>query len=655
MATKNVMFCFFTVMFFFYSGYPSLSAETVTGEETGYLSTQIDDMIVNLPSGVQLPITFFAATRNLIHQDEQEASLTQFAYTPLLYFVSFSDGAQNVRYKVYDNHNGTYNIELRLANYNNQLKNAAANWLSTKLGRTVTEHAVQLLPIYQLSITERSSGLKVELPESGRTDTSLIVTPEQTIFFQNLSPADKDRLKENLDSGNAYFVFEYIYNKGSTSTNYVSITYSDIRNTRIFHTLTGRGGSGMVTREGAAHIAREVAQQLRLFTYIEDEGDKADVLTDLKKVFFDKLHLVNEINFENAENLRVLNSLSIDPGGVDFMAQRLNTLHDILKTSHDYQTVQNQTRDLQTEGAYEEYKGKLNFKSDDDVNTISKETFDHDWTGNNWQSVPKTIKLYQINDSDFVSNTVIRDVRVRPRFTPTQKTVGTITQTFPTEQELVRSIPQDLNQSFVLAPIGSVIAYAGPVDSAHSLPTNWKLCDGSPLKKSDYPALFNAIGITYGDGRDFQDHKVLDYDFNLPDYRGYFLRGVAGESHRDPDIALRTAMRQGGNIGDSVGSVQEDAMQSHTHRGAIATVQVQTGSGAEVLRGDDGNAKVGGFTATDGVGTRQFVGVPRGYDPHDDKEVRLSPPFDPNIWPPKPKTGETRPKNVNIYYIIRVR
>jgi microcystin-dependent protein len=78
--------------------------------------------------------------------------------------------------------------------------------------------------------------------------------------------------------------------------------------------------------------------------------------------------------------------------------------------------------------------------------------------------------------------------------------------------------------------------------------------------------LFGVIGITHGGG----DGVAT---FNLPDYRGRFLRGVDGDAGVDPDSASRSAPQAAnsavtggsGNTGDNVGSVEGDAFASHAH------------------------------------------------------------------------------------------
>lgn len=103
-------------------------------------------------------------------------------------------------------------------------------------------------------------------------------------------------------------------------------------------------------------------------------------------------------------------------------------------------------------------------------------------------------------------------------------------------------------------PAGAVLTFAGS-----SCPAGYLLADGTAISRSGtYTALFDAIGIAHGSG----DGTTT---FNLPDYRGLFLRMVDGSAGRDPDKASRTAMNTGGATGNNVGSVQSDGFASHTH------------------------------------------------------------------------------------------
>ncbi len=96
---------------------------------------------------------------------------------------------------------------------------------------------------------------------------------------------------------------------------------------------------------------------------------------------------------------------------------------------------------------------------------------------------------------------------------------------------------------------GKVEAFAG---DASSVPVGWLLTDGSAVSRAVFADLFAVIGSTHGEG----DGATT---FNVPDYRGRFLRGVDGAAGRDPNSGGRSAMNAGGNSGNAVGSVQGGA------------------------------------------------------------------------------------------------
>ena len=101
-------------------------------------------------------------------------------------------------------------------------------------------------------------------------------------------------------------------------------------------------------------------------------------------------------------------------------------------------------------------------------------------------------------------------------------------------------------------PTGMIAPFAMP-----TVPVNWLACNGQAVSRTTYAALFAVIGTMYGQG----DGSTT---FNLPDYRGYFLRGWDNGAGRDTDAASRTN-RGDGTGGDNIGSKQEDAFKSHNH------------------------------------------------------------------------------------------
>jgi microcystin-dependent protein len=95
-------------------------------------------------------------------------------------------------------------------------------------------------------------------------------------------------------------------------------------------------------------------------------------------------------------------------------------------------------------------------------------------------------------------------------------------------------------------PIGSVITM-----TENTIPTGYLYCNGQAVSRTTYAGLFALIGTKYGTG----DGSTT---FNVPDFRGYFLRGQNDGSGNDPNASTRTNSGNG-TTGDAVGTKQDDA------------------------------------------------------------------------------------------------
>lgn len=93
---------------------------------------------------------------------------------------------------------------------------------------------------------------------------------------------------------------------------------------------------------------------------------------------------------------------------------------------------------------------------------------------------------------------------------------------------------------------------------------NWFLCDGQAVNRVTYSALFEIIGTNFGEG----DGVTT---FNLPDYRGKFLRGLGGNSAEDIYTSQEESLP---NITGFVGYVP---FKSTTNEGALSS-KSQSGS-----------------------------------------------------------------------------
>ena len=90
-----------------------------------------------------------------------------------------------------------------------------------------------------------------------------------------------------------------------------------------------------------------------------------------------------------------------------------------------------------------------------------------------------------------------------------------------------------------LLPAGAVQAFA-----MNRAPSGWLACDGAAVSRSTYAALFAELSTGYGAG----DGSTT---FNVPDLRGYFVRGFGTNSD--------------GTSAGSFAVKQADNFKSHTH------------------------------------------------------------------------------------------
>jgi microcystin-dependent protein len=194
-----------------------------------------------------------------------------------------------------------------------------------------------------------------------------------------------------------------------------------------------------------------------------------------------------------------------------------------------------------------------------------------------------------------------------------QMQVGTLkTANFPTDGITTAKIADGavtaakLASSVIFVPSGAVMAFA-----MNSVPTGWLFAEGTAVSRSTYANLFAAIGTTYGSG----DGSTT---FNLPDLRGYFVRGAGTNSD--------------GTAAGTFGAKQADDIKSHKH-------SIYSAAG----------------DASDSGGGAGY-GISNDFDspsiPNGSAVLRT------NALGPPTGTGitnvETRPKNITMLYCIKI-
>jgi microcystin-dependent protein len=137
---------------------------------------------------------------------------------------------------------------------------------------------------------------------------------------------------------------------------------------------------------------------------------------------------------------------------------------------------------------------------------------------------------------------------------------------------IIKSSTKTSKGTAVTIPAGAVIPFAGINIAA--LGNQWLMCNGNKLNSGSYKALYTAIGVIHGgSGQPY---------FYLPDYQGYFLRGVSGLSLNDPDAGERTPPQptlpvgQQGVTGNNVGSVQSWATAQGSNQFSLSVPNLPT-------------------------------------------------------------------------------
>ena len=131
----------------------------------------------------------------------------------------------------------------------------------------------------------------------------------------------------------------------------------------------------------------------------------------------------------------------------------------------------------------------------------------------------------------------------------------------------------DGNYDFLIVndsvPVGSIQAYGGM-----SAPTNWLICDGSAVSRTDYKELFQIIGVSFGEG----DGVAT---FNLPDFRGRVLTGAGSLNSIDYELGQQKSaglpnITGSKKLGWSDSSGGGTIMQSDSNMGAFGIASSTT-------------------------------------------------------------------------------
>lgn len=214
--------------------------------------------------------------------------------------------------------------------------------------------------------------------------------------------------------------------------------------------------------------------------------------------------------------------------------------------------------------------------------------------------------------------------------------------------------PTDL-PAVIEVPPGIAAPFAGT-----TAPSGWLKCNGAAISRATYAGLFAAIGTTWGAG----DGSTT---FNLPDWRGEFVRGWddgrgldagrAFASVQGQTIQLHDHPASSGFAGAHGHSATSDVQGSHTHGVVDPGHRHDWGNAARGLALTPGNA--GAFAQGGAPGTlfttTEFTGISLVANGAHNHNITVSNAGDHSHTVTVGAVGnaETRPRNVTGLWIIK--
>lgn len=117
-----------------------------------------------------------------------------------------------------------------------------------------------------------------------------------------------------------------------------------------------------------------------------------------------------------------------------------------------------------------------------------------------------------------------------------------------------------------VVPSGAIMPFAAVLSGI----SGWLLCDGSAYSRTTYAALFALIGTSYGAG----DNSTT---FNVPDLRGYFIRGQGTNADGTASAALGAKQAQATKLPSTPFTGTTDNPGDHTHNTLAADSAAGTG------------------------------------------------------------------------------
>jgi len=151
----------------------------------------------------------------------------------------------------------------------------------------------------------------------------------------------------------------------------------------------------------------------------------------------------------------------------------------------------------------------------------------------------------------------------------------------------------------VMGPVGTpftagmLMMFAGGV-----LPTSWLLCDGSPVSRTTYSALYGVVGTSYGPGNGSSTFNLPDLSVKFPVGIGsapYNTLGATGGAEKVALAQAELASHSHNMTHSHTASAANNGSHFHTYQQTVLFF------GADPTQGGQGNGPATRNTSTDGL------------------------------------------------------
>ncbi len=447
---------------------------------------------------------------------------------------------------------------------------------------------------------------------------------EFSIYTEKNTKDDADEFVKDLKNGIQVINFSINYTLNAritTSVSSANVKTIQIKDTKAAKDLYGVGDNGTidpskaqnisVTRsqknkfEGALH--EELSKEITL----GNENDATLLLNDMTNYLNSHIYNNQEITKDFEKELNNISKYDFDPN--DLKADKITKAVTNVKNYLSDKEQNSLDLGISANAKYALFGADIstNIKKNELVEKLRDNGWSIDQDGESYRV--KSISVNVINTENLTKTSTSDFVIIR-----TQQSEKTLSSKISTSKILQKN--NDDISLFGSMPVGAILSYAG---DESSIPNGWMLCKGQPLSSKEYKLLFKIIKNYWGKG------TGTTSDFNLPDLQGLFLRGVdytGGTIDKDLYSRNRDKNNSIGNLNE-VGSYQDDALKVHRH---YSNFGKESNSDAEHIKGESSDQQNRGATRTQG--TESVPGNTNDISKY-----------------------ETRPKNVYVNFIIKVR